>query len=231
MVTKNRTVTIGGKTRHFIDMKGLLKEFQDVLKKELGKLSEANAVIRYALVEAGKMWIVVFLPKRFDENYAKSVLGYHANAGYEAFKVQAASSGARVSFTRDHADFEPSAGHSSEFAVVSPQPQPFAFSGRSKVGALASAYPVAYVTQGKARLVIKVELGSIAFKNADKFTFVPFIEYARVMEYAANLIQKELLPGAVTKTLPSNIRTFTNARNATQFMERLEASAPAERTA
>ena len=61
------------------DLNGILREYQSFLKGELDSVARANSTIRHALLEAGKMWIAVFLPKRFEMNYATTYLNYHSS--------------------------------------------------------------------------------------------------------------------------------------------------------
>jgi len=200
----------------------VVREVHGELRGLLGGLRGANSAVRWALAEAGKLWIAVFLPKRFDMEYAKRYLGYSSTQAYNRFKAQAAMTGAPVSFMGDYAGATSyHAGPGEGSTVSAPQPTPFVFTGLSRAMALSSAYPVAAVTADKAVLTIKIQLGAIAYRNAETFTKVPFHEYARITTHALKLLEKDVAPAARAGALPDHVSSFTNPRNAIQYQERI----------
>lgn len=137
--------------------------------------STVNAQIREALTKAGEMWIRVFLPKRFDPDYARGVLGYRAKKSYEADKVK--NAGLAWSFTEERGFSEAK----ERTIVASPQPTPFVLTGKSKEGVLSGARVEARVTADRFVLKVHVNPGSISFtKQYKNFMRIPGHEYQRV---------------------------------------------------
>ena len=189
-------------------LRALLSAYRFHFKSLELRAAQINTALRAALLGAGMMWIKVFLPKRFDPSYARLVLGYRSTKKYDLWKF--ANEGKTVSFTRDYAGFTASRTVGGEVTVAAPQPTPFVLSGASRALAMATARPVATVTSNSARLVVKLQLGAINFRNHDIFTTVPALEYQRVVEEAERLLRlggvSGRSPGVVTRNLLGNQR-------------------------
>lgn len=186
-----------------------------VYRGEFGKLmnpAAVNSAIRLALYRGGEMFINVFLPKRFDPTYARNALGYRSDAAYDAWKAVMAQNGNKVSFTSDYAGFTPSTGDKTSH-VMSPQPTPFVFTGHSKELVLSTARVNVIATSTRARLEVKVSVGSIAFtKQYSAFKVVTAIELGRVSEVIEKTLREELLPKAQTGQLKNERFTTYQSR-------------------
>ena len=197
-------------------LRALLSAYRFHYKKLELRAAQINTALRAALLGAGMMWIKVFLPKRFDPSYARLVLGYRSTKAYDLWKF--ANEGKTVSFTRDYAGFNASRTVGGDVQVMAPQPTPFVLSGASRALALATARPIATVTSTRARLVVKLQLGAINFRNHDTFTTVPNLEYQRVVEEAERLLRAGGVSGrspeVVTRSLVSGQRSVPGVANA-----------------
>lgn len=160
----------------------------------LGKLTKTraiNAALMMALEAGGWYWIRAFLPKRFDNRYARDILGYQAKPSYESSKRRAAESGNPYRFEgKDGIEFgDPT-------VVRPPQPTPFVFSGRSKDLVLGGgARPNAIVkSNGDCKLIVNFPWGSIGFiRQKEAFTFVPAFEHARVTDVILGTFEREII--------------------------------------
>lgn len=136
---------------------------------------ELAGILRFAGAVGGELWKTVFLPMRFDMDYAKR-LGYGVDKGYNTWK--AANVGKTVSYGGRAGDFKTR----QTFVMAGPQPAPYVASGGSKEACLASARVQVTASSSKVVIKIKFMLGNIAFKKADSFTNLPAWEYARVVQ-------------------------------------------------
>ena len=206
----------------------MAESYRGQFESDLGR-AKAKALVSHALYEAGKMWIAVFLPKRFDKGYASRYLNYKSTKSYDKWKER--SVGRQVSFTEDYVGFTARKGGAS-VTVEGPQATPFVFSGKSKASALTSAYPVPVVKPGNAVLKIKLNIGAIKFRNNDVFTKVPPHEYQAVIEYAERILRTQLQPMVDAQTTPDSLLKFKRPTSAADFHARISADTAAiERTA
>lgn len=183
----------------------LLTSYRYTFKQLELRASQINAALRAALLGAGMMWIKVFLPKRFEPSYARLALGYRSTKAYDLWKF--ANEGKAVSFTRDYAKFHAARTVGGVVTVAAPQPTPFVLSGASRELAMATARPYATVTSNTARLVVKLQLGAINFRNHDVFTTVPEAEYQRVVQEAERLLRLGGVSGRSAGAVRSVIHT------------------------
>lgn len=72
---------------------------------------------------------------------------------------------------------------------------------------MATARPYATVTSNTARLVVKLQLGAINFRNHDVFTTVPEAEYQRVVQEAERLLRLGGVSGRSAGAVRSVIHT------------------------
>lgn len=136
--------------------------------------SQMASMLRFAGKVGGELWLTVFLPKRFEMDYARN-LGYSGSARYGEWK--AANVGKTVQFGGKHGTLS-----GKTTTVAAPQPSPYYLSGDSKKTVLSSAYVTVTATSEKVVIKVKFRLGNIAFNMADSFTKVPAFEYARVVQ-------------------------------------------------
>jgi hypothetical protein len=183
-----------GETLTVSKLRSIIAIYRKVLEREHSgpkKASTVNTHIRNALQAAGDMWIKVFLPKRFDQSYARGVLGYRATKKYEDEKVEAA--GSLYSFTEERGFSEAA----ERVLVASPQPTPFVLTGTSRAGVLSGARVEARVTAKKWVLKVHVNPGKISFtKQYDNFMKIPAIEYQRVVWEVQNNLKKLTSPAS-----------------------------------
>jgi hypothetical protein len=188
----------------------LIQGYGKALRLLAEKEKSIDAIFANALMDAGHMWIEVFLPKRFEYGYAHNVVGYRTGMKYETFK--------------DH-----NAGHTDKSGrtIDVDQPRPFVYTGKSKATVEGSAYPVVQGDSSHMSLRIRMRLGDIARKKADVFTRVPDIEYFRVVAHVERIMRRQVMPMLEKNALPDSYRTHTNPRSFAQSQQRNERTAQA----
>lgn len=127
---------------------------------------DQNDLVREALLAGGRIWIAVFLAKRFSD-YSVKVLGYNPRASWEEYKRLMMGKVVR---------------HSGNIGNVrAPQPIPFVLTGNFKDAALAGARAEARSTKTKATVRIRVPTAhAMRAETLASFKTLPAIEIRRV---------------------------------------------------
>lgn len=197
--------------------------FEDIFKlyrQEFGVLgytkAEINNIMRYAGATGGRIFIDVFLSKRFEMGYAK-MLGYSSSEQYNDWKQR--NVGRVISFS----DFAPGLqGKTKSFTMSSPQPGPWRASGDSKKTTLESARAVV-VVRNDITIIVKCRTGNINFTSQyASFAKVLDTERVRVQAEVERTLRLELLPMAKAEMaaggrLPEVVTRYTNANGKAIF--------------
>lgn len=192
----------------------LFRIYRDEFKILGYSKSEINNILRYGGAVGGRVFIDVFLPKRFDLSYARN-MGYRSSPKYDEWKQR--HIGMRVHFGNEGLKSKPT-------VIEGPQPTPFVASGASKKAVLSSAYAVV-VVRNDISIKVKCVSGSINFtKQHAAFSRVLDVERARVQAEVERVLRAELLPDAKAEhaagsRLPDVVTRFSN-KNARAIMTR-----------
>lgn len=207
--------TKSGKIISIIDMRGMIENYKDIYKKYGMSTAGQNALIRLGAYQAGVTWGAIFIPKRFDTSYARGVLGYTAGKDYEAWKVEHA--GKDTSWT----EYVGIDDGSASIHVATPQPTPFVLTGDSRKHILSQEPKVSVVERGgRGYCRVSVQLGSIAFNNADVFTRVTAVELQRFSQEFERNLRRQILPKVMAGFYPSNLQ-FRTGRQGPVVDERM----------
>jgi len=152
--------------------------------KALLSPQEMKGAIQYAGKVAGERFATVFLPLRFDEEYAKR-LGYRVAYWYKKWKVD--NQGRQVVFDGKYGTL---AGRAT--MVASPQPTPFRLSGSSEHAVLTRYRVIATSVRGELKIRITFPLGYIAYNKAKEFTTLLPHEYARTVQEVDRVLRTTL---------------------------------------
>lgn len=206
-----------GKNISIIDVRLMIDKYHAELKKLGMTQAGANSLIRLAAYQAGGTFAKVFIPKRFDPDYAKRVVGYATSRGYENWKVEHQGT---VASWRAMRGFDESMHDDATFVAVG-QPLPFVLSGQSRTTVLAASPKIVVVERGgKGYCRVTVPLGKIAFNKADVFTRVAAVELQRFVEDFERNLRSHILPLAKAGWYPRNV-SFTASRKGVHIDERM----------
>jgi|SRR6185369_15012458 len=207
--------TKSGKIISIIDIRMMIENYKDIYKKYGMSPAGQNALIRLGAYQAGVTWGAIFIPKRFDPAYARGVLGYNAERGYETWKSM--NAGKDVSWT----EYVGIDDGGATIHIESPQPTPFVLSGDSKKHILGQEPKVTVVERGgRGYCRVSVQLGSIAYNRADVFTKVTAIELQRFSQEFERNLRKQILPKVMAGFYPSNLQ-FRTGRQGPVVDERM----------
>lgn len=212
------TLSSGGKVVTGEKFSEMIKEFRGQFKGLMYSPKEIKSIMMYAGAVGGRVFIDVFLPKRFDTSYA-SFLGYFSTDEYDSWKQR--NAGRVVSF----GDYAGGGLKTNSFTMASPQPSPFYASGQSKKIALESAYVQVVATKLELRIRVKCNSAAINFTQQYKaFSKVLESEKQRVAKEVDRVLRKTLLPdakeaAAAGDRLPTLVTRYNNAWGKMQMRE------------
>ncbi len=160
----------------------------------LFKQREQNAIVRAAMKAAGDLWIEIFLPKRFNDDYAWKVLGYSNASAWDQSKQRLINRG----------------------VLTGPKSTIFVFTGQMRANALSQASTDARSTRTKATATIRVPIGHpLTATTARYFKFLPQVELRRLtveiervmlaaIQYrlAVRVIQRANAPAPSSRAIP-----------------------------
>jgi len=207
------TLSSGGKIVTGEKFSEMIKEFRDQFKGLMYSPKEIKSIMMYAGAVGGRVFIDVFLPKRFDTSYAH-MMWYSASDDYETWKQR--NVGLMVSFSQLRLGKATNNYGKEKFVMAGPQPSPFYASGTSKRIVLESAYVQVVATKLELRIRVKCNTGAINFTPQNKiFSKVLETEKQRVAKEVDRVLRKTLLPDAkeakaLGDRLPAFVTRYTN---------------------
>lgn len=184
----------GGKTVTGTDFGKMISEFREVFKGLVYTPKEIKSIMMYAGAVGGRVFVDVFLPKRFETEYAH-VMWYFVSDEYETWKER--NVGKLVSLSQIRGGKGGNNYGKEQFVMAAPQPTPFYASGRSKKSVLDSAYVVVVATKGDLRISVKCNSAAINFTpQYGAFSKVLEFEKKRVAQEVDRTLRLHLVPDA-----------------------------------
>lgn len=192
-----------GRELRGITLRQALEGHMPKLAELLTKRAAIQGVIRRACYLGGELWIRVFLPKRFEMGYARS-LGYGSRQSYNDWKAK--NVGRLVSFGEDYVG----GLDTKAVTIAAPQPQPFVLSGASKQSVLSTARVAVTMTGGdlsNLKMRVGFQAGAInRGRNHAAFVKLPATEYIRVVAEIERALRRELMPMIQSKQITDKFR-------------------------
>lgn len=196
------------------DFTKMISQYREVFKGLVYTKREIKSIMMYAGAVGGRVFIDVFLPKRFDIGYVNT-MGYTVGDKYAAWKVRNVGNTVSLSDLRG-GDANNNYGKQ-KFVMAGPQPNPFYASGRSKKAVLDSAYVAVTAIKDDVRIVVKVNSAAINFTpQYDVFKRVLEFERKRVAAEVERTLRLHLVPDAKEAQargdrLPELVTRYSNA--------------------